>query len=232
MIRDMSSIKAAIATVRWKRFAALAGVAVLGLTVLFLWLAGVDLPALRDGMLHWLKDSHPAWLVSALVLLPLVGVPVSPFMILAGAKWGIGLGWLVCVAGLAVHFTIAWALAVWLVRDWIFRLLQWLAPDLEIPDKTVRRDVAWILFFRITPGIPLFVQNYALGLARVRFAPYMIYSMAVQSVYAMSFILFGSAIFTGRIGQAAAGVLLAVAALVAFKLIRTSIEDRRNSRAG
>jgi uncharacterized membrane protein YdjX (TVP38/TMEM64 family) len=39
---------------------------------------------------------------------------------------------------------------------------------------------------RVTPGVPLCIQNYLLGLAGVKFARYLLLSLPAQAAYALA----------------------------------------------
>lgn len=59
----------------------------------------VDLGGIR----HWLQERNGPVVFLLIVLLPLFGFPVSLAQILAGAKFGIGLGFLVTTISILVH---------------------------------------------------------------------------------------------------------------------------------
>jgi uncharacterized membrane protein YdjX (TVP38/TMEM64 family) len=75
--------------------------------------------------------------------------------------------------------------------------------------------MSFTLVFRITPGIPFFLQNYVLGLARVPFRTYFIVSLLAQTAWTFGFVISGGAIFEGNFGLAITGCcLLTVATLI------------------
>ena len=71
------------------------------------------------------------------------------------------------------------------------RLIVWLGY--AVPSRADHRSWELTLVLRIVPGVPFFLQNYLLGLARVRFGIYMLVSLAVPSVHLLIAVLAGDA---------------------------------------
>lgn len=163
-------------------------------------------------------NAHPALLFLALALLPLVGVPASPLIIAAGVRLGTGAGFALVVAALLCDFSLGY----WLARRWMRTpLTRWLVGRGHVVPVLAPADEAqFILLFRITPGIPLFVQNYVLGLAGVNFTRYLLISLPVQAVYALTFVWFGNSLADNEAWKLALGVALLVAIGLAVGLLR------------
>ena len=163
-------------------------------------------------------NAHPALLFLALALLPLVGVPASPLIIAAGVRLGTGAGFALVVAALLCDFSLGY----WLARRWMRTpLTRWLAGRGHVVPVLAPADEAqFILLFRITPGIPLSVQNYVLGLAGVDFTRYLLISLPVQAVYALTFVWFGNSLADNEAWKLALGVALLVAIGLAVGLLR------------
>jgi uncharacterized membrane protein YdjX (TVP38/TMEM64 family) len=200
----------------------LAVVAVVLLAGAALLLRGVDPRALIERGLAMVRDAGPAAFFVAMALLPAAGVPILAFSLTAGPAFAgrIGMGWVVVFALLAVtaNFTLTYFLARRALRPLLEKLvvrLGYKLPQVAAGDAT---DLA--ILVRVTPGIPLSVQNYLLGLADVPFGKYFAVSAAVTWVYQTAFVLFGEALLHGR-GKVAmiAGSLL-IAAVTATHLVR------------
>ena len=76
------------------------------------------------------------------------------------------------------------------------------------------------LMLRITPGVPLFVQNYTLGLLGVPLLHSLAIALPISALYASGFVLTGGAIFKGHIGLVVAGVSILAAASIGINLAR------------
>jgi uncharacterized membrane protein YdjX (TVP38/TMEM64 family) len=177
----------------------------------------------------WFRESHPLWLIAGMALLPLVPFPISPLWILAGIRFGFLGGLAACFAAMVVNLFLAYGLALILGRPLINRLVSFTGYTLPKIPRT--DETKWIFLFRITPGIPLVVQNYTLGVARVNFWRYLLISIIVQISYAAAFLLFGSALFSGTTGWAISGVLLAISLFIVFRLIQKRLAARAVSPA-
>lgn len=189
---------------------------------------GTTLRELFSGFLGWLEHSHWWWLVCALIICPLAGLPISPFYVLAGMKFGVLGGVLIASACLFVHLLLAYILSAWVCRGMILKWMKRRNPSSSLPSVPQKDEIKWILFLRIAPGIPMVVQNYTLGLARVQLMPYMVFSMLVQVVYAAAFILFGTAVFSGVMGKAILGVAGAIALLILLNLAGRYVRRKFN----
>ncbi len=157
-------------------------------------------------------------LVGAQVLLPLLGVPISPLWIATGIHAGAGLGGLLSALALVLNQTLGY----WLARKWLRRPIEaWLrtrgktAPQIPEAEETL-----WVLLLRVTPGVPLFVQNYLLGLAQVRFVRYLVISFPVQLAYAVAFVSLGHAFKDSNVWRGMLAVSGLAAVAVAVLLVR------------
>jgi uncharacterized membrane protein YdjX (TVP38/TMEM64 family) len=126
---------------------------------------------------------------------------------------GAARGFALVMAGLVVDFTLGY----WLARRWLrVPLSGWLARrGYSVPKLSAADEIPFILLFRVTPGMPLVVQNYLLGLAEVNFRRYLLISLAVQSVYALGFVWLGQSLQQSSAWK----LLLGVSALVALGLM-------------
>jgi len=164
-------------------------------------------------LLEWIAQAPPGVLFAALVLLPLVGIPVSPVWIAVGLRMGTFWGTLIALAALLVNFTLAYGLAIRFIRG---RLRTWLeSRGKALPAMTPGDETRWIVLVRIAPGFPLFLQNYLLGMAGVGFIRYLILSLPIQGLYAFLFISLGTSLSGSGLWRA----VIAVSGLVAAGLL-------------
>lgn len=165
-------------------------------------------------LLEWISEAPPLVLFAALVIAPLIGIPISPIWIAVGIRMGTFWGTLVALVALLLNFTLAYGLAIRFARG---RIRSWIErKGKALPSLTAGDETRWIILVRITPGFPLFLQNYLLGMAGVNFVRYLLLSLPIQGVYAFLFIslgtsLSGSGLWRGIIaasGLVAAGILI------------------------
>ncbi|MCW1885179.1 VTT domain-containing protein [Luteolibacter flavescens] len=175
-------------------------------------------------------SQYPWVLFVALVILPGLGFPAGVLLLLAGVVWGSQPSTcLLALAGILLNVTWTHCLAAGLARR---RIVRWMGPRLQpwldLP-RTDLMKVAWLL--RVTPGVPLFLQNYALGALGVPLRLSLLTALPIVALYTCGFVLTGGAIFDGRLGLAISGVALLAAAAIAMRLIR-SRQAKPGSDAG
>ncbi|MCW1924152.1 VTT domain-containing protein [Luteolibacter arcticus] len=167
----------------------------------------------KDRLLEVLNTAPPALFLAGMVLLPLGPFPVSVLFVLAGARFGAVAGFGLGMLALAVNMTLGYWLARRVVRT---PLERWLTGrGIAVPRLGSEDELRFLLLFRIAPGMPLFLQNYILGLAEVGFGRYLAVSLLAQLPYAVGFVWIGQALTESSAWK----VVLTVAGVVALALL-------------
>ena len=191
---------------------------------------------MTESLTHWwhvlldtVSAAHPAWLFLAIAFLPLVGMPASPLLIAAGIRLGTALGFVLVLGALLVNLTAGY----WLARRWMrVPLTRWLERrGYKIPQLTPADETQFILLFRVTPGVPLFVQNYLLGLAGVNFRRYLLVSLPVQAAYALAFVWFGQSLNSRATWRVMLGTGALIAAALLVSLMRRWLSRRATAKS-
>ncbi len=197
------------------RIKILVGLAALGLVVAGVLalkfghkLGEIDIQAAID----WIGRFGPVPFFTAMAILPCFWVPVSPFLLLAGAIYDMPTALLGSAAALATNMALSWLLAGKLFRPIFERLVH--RFGYSVPELTHQSMVTVAVLLRITPGMPFPLQNYLLGLARMPFLWYMGVSLPINLALALSIVLFGDAVLKGNTTL----ILLAVSLFVALSL--------------
>lgn len=181
---------------------------VLGVALLF-WQG--DAQAL---LLGWRERAGPVPFFVAMAVLPLLGVPFTPFFVVAGATFGIGIGLVGTFAALALNLLLSFRIASSDLRPWLERLLRrtpWDLPDLE---EDRRRALRFALLMKLAPGVPAFIKHYAIALAGVPFAVYFLVSLGISAPYVVSFVVLGESLLSRDIGPGIAALALLVLASI------------------
>jgi uncharacterized membrane protein YdjX (TVP38/TMEM64 family) len=209
---------------RNRRFHLLAAVGlVLGLGVVVLaWRMGLDLKILKEG---WLRSEaflreRPWWLFGALVILPGLPVPTSALLLLAGTVWRDRpvMACAICLLALALNMTWTYWAAARPGRGLVEKMLA--SGTWRIPEMPRGNHLRFILILRLTPGFPLFIQNYLLGFMRVPFRLYLPVSMACSGLIACGVVLSGAGVAGGNFMPAITGVGLIVVGMVVVQIVR------------
>jgi len=184
----------------------------------FWWLKIHDFDVRRsiDAGVVVLRDAGPLAFFSAMAVLPAVGCPLSIFTLTAGTafagRMGLPLVLVWCGLALAINMALTYWLAAVGLRPWLEQLIARTKYKVPVLDEADHSELTLIVRFS---GPPFFVQNYLLGLARVRFFTFMWVSWAVVMPMCAGFVVFGDAILHGK-GRVA---FIGFSAIVAVSLI-------------
>jgi len=169
-----------------------------------------------ETLISHFETLHPAFFILGLALLPLGPVPVSPLWLLAGMRFGPAVGIAMSFGCLLLNFSLAYLLSAKLFRQQLERILR--NRKSKIPKIPQEDELKFTFLIRLVPGNPLCVQNYLLGIMRVRPVLYFGVGIPIQLMYATGFIVFGKALFEGQLGTILFATLLLVVILIGGKL--------------
>ncbi len=164
----------------------------------------------REAVITWREQTGPLPFFSAMAILPAFGVPLTPFLILAGAVFGTRLGLIGAAVAIGLNLALCYVLARRL-RPLLANLLQRFSYDLPDFAERGRSALRFTLAVKAAPGVPAFIKNYGLALAGVPFPLYFGLSMAMTAIYALLLIVIGESLLEHRPDRA----LLVAALLVA-----------------
>lgn len=198
-------------------------IAVAGVVVLlsFVW----DKPSAMAA----LRQAGPVPFFAVMAVAPALGVPLTPFFLLAGAGFGVVVG----LVGSAVALAVNLCLCFWIARSALERPLRSLLARFryQLPSFAAGGTSAarFAVLVKLAPGLPAAVKHYALALAGVPFAIYFVVSMLVTGIYAGTIVLLGeSALDRDVTGTLVAGALVVVVGvLVAWWRSRVRAENAR-----
>ncbi|HLS28122.1 MAG TPA: hypothetical protein VK041_05690 [Opitutales bacterium] len=164
----------------------------------------------------------------AMAILPTFGFPVTPFYLLAGATFGIGVSLIATTLSQALNLILAY----WLSRRYLRGPIEWMIRKTKyrIPEISSENFVKFAVLVRITPGPPNFVKSFILVFARIPFVPYFVVSLPITMGYAVGIIIFGDSVADGQPLQAVGGVLFLVLFMLVIKVIGNAISKRRELR--
>lgn len=203
-------------------------VVVVGLVLAALLLRGVDVRGLVDAVFVWIREAGPWVFFGAMALLPAFGFPIAPFYLIAGEAFAAQLTLPGVIAAALSSMAVNFALSFWLshraLRPLAERLLS--RTKYRVPQVSPENETTVAVLVRVTPGPPLFVQSYLLGLSGVRFRTYMAVSLGAHVFMGTGFIVCGKALMSGKGGMAVLGVMVLVVAVALVQLVRKRVAKR------
>jgi uncharacterized membrane protein YdjX (TVP38/TMEM64 family) len=141
------------------------------------------------------RDTHPLLFVLLLLVLPLVGFPISLFMVLSGIKFGWLAGLCLFAIVIPLHLLAAYLIAGLVLRPWLVTILS--KRGHHIP-RLPRKDREFYVFlFMVIPGLPYMIKNYLLSLSGIDLRIYIRTATLGALIIATPLITLGGAIAKG-----------------------------------
>ncbi|WP_146180251.1 VTT domain-containing protein [Opitutus sp. ER46] len=132
---------------------------------------------------------RPGPLLVAMMVLPLVGFPIVPVYLVAGARFGAWGGGLVVALVTAAHLLGSFVIARTVLRGPLERrLVRWQAHLPQIPRD---EEAAVAVIAVLVPGLPYVVRNYLLAMAGIRFAVFFWVCLPIHVIRSYVSILVG-----------------------------------------
>lgn len=189
------------------------------------WKLGVDGPMLKtawQAVEVFLMD-RPWLLFVGLAVLPGLMVPMSALLVLAGTVWRDqpAFACAACLVASAVNMAWTYWVAARPGRVLVERLLE--ATTIRIPELPLGNHLRMILILRLTPGVPLCIQNYALGFFRVPFRLYLPVSVGCNGLITIGMVLSTAGVAKGNLMPLLSGVALVGLGLVVVQGVRAKM---------
>ena len=155
-------------------------------------------------------QAHPAMVLLPSVILPAVGFPVAPFLVLLGLRFGSVWGTVIMLGVMPFHL----AFSFWFTRAVAGRWIRILAEkfNVSIPQLPENRRLGFGFLFMAIPGLSYALKNVLLPLSGIRFFSYMACAWLIQGIMGIPFIIMGRAVVKWdiRLLALAGGVLVAI----------------------
>lgn len=138
------------------------------------------------------EQTSPATFFALMAVLPILGFPISVFLVVAGLKFGLLVGLAVSAAVMPIHLAAAYLLAGRLLHDPIRRLAVKIGYEIpRVPDASA---ASFTFVFFAVPGIPYALKNLLLPLGGIPFRLYFITGWIVQWVMGIPFMGVGDGV--------------------------------------
>jgi uncharacterized membrane protein YdjX (TVP38/TMEM64 family) len=168
----------------------------------------------REAVLAWKESASPPLFFAAMAILPAFGVPLTPFYLIAGATFGVRNGLVGSLIALSLNLSICYLVARKIPRAWLHHAPNRFGqnfPNFEGEDKS--GAVRFTMFVKLTPGVPMLLKNYLIGLSGVPFDVYLCTSLVTSAAYAVPLMLLGDSLFDHSFRKASIAVVLALVAV-------------------
>jgi len=185
----------------------LAGVLMLAALVGLIWASRSMNP---EWLEEWKANVHPLHFFAVMTLAQIVGMPGTPFYLMAPLAYGIPLSLVGTLLSLSVTLILAYAVVRGGLGPLVQRILD--RSGYQLPDLNGGRGLRFTLLLRFLPALPAAVKNYMLAIAGVPFPTYFVLSLVISFLYAAPLIILGESVFERdwSLLIGAAAVLLAV----------------------
>jgi uncharacterized membrane protein YdjX (TVP38/TMEM64 family) len=114
----------------------------------------------------------PLVLVLVYIIATVLFVPGTILTLVAGAIFGLGIGFLVVSVGSTIGAALAFLIARYAARDRVAAMAQGNRHFAAIDRAIAEGGWKIVALLRLSPAIPFNLQNYLYGLTQVRFWPY------------------------------------------------------------
>jgi len=176
----------------------------------------------------WINpETGPFLFILFMLVLPVFGVSIVLFLVLAGVKFGAAAGLLVAAITMAVHLLATYGITHSLLKGRIDRLLR---LENTAPDLPLGRSPRFAVVFMLVPGVPYAVKNYLLALSGYSLWRYFLIGWTTQVIMGIPLVVFGKAL-----KQTSHPFIYLLLALLFFGLAFPWLRKRyfgRRSRAG
>lgn len=142
---------------------------------------------------NYLSDGvSPALFLVLMAVLPIVGAPISIFLVLVGMKFGVAGGILLSSLTMFFHLVCTYYLVHSFLRSRIIRLIRYL--KLPVPSSRNLPTNLHAFIFMIIPGLPYALKNNLLDLSGIPDVPYLVIGWTTQFGFSLPFIILGGAV--------------------------------------
>jgi uncharacterized membrane protein YdjX (TVP38/TMEM64 family) len=192
-----------------KKLVAIAMVIVALAAVLWIYRDRVD----REAIVAFAEGLSLPWYIAALFLLPLIGFPITPLLVVAGIRFGFAGGMALAAGAIFFHHVISFRVTHGLFRD---RLRNRLArAGHEIPAIDPKHQAWFTALFAAIHGPPYAAKLYLLALTDVPFRIFLWVGAPIYAFFCVIPIGAGSAVNTFKpwVIYALVGMSIALMAL-------------------
>lgn len=162
-----------------------------------------------------IHEAGPVPYFAALALLPCLGLPTTPFFLLAGPAFGVP----VSIIGSALALAIQFSVTYWLARNYLRAWMESLVARTKYSIPEVRPKHYWTgaLLIKLPPGVHPAFKHSVMALAGIPFPIYFVVAWPLSVVYGIGAILVGDSVWDRDVHMLAVGLVLIVLVVLAVR---------------
>jgi uncharacterized membrane protein YdjX (TVP38/TMEM64 family) len=169
---------------------------------------GILLSKIKDFVMT--PNAQTEWFLVALVFLPVLGVPLSLFCIMAGVKFGFGWGMVAIGVAMIGHMLMCFAAMHSYIKPVVKRFLD--RRGYSSPSMNEASQVNWAIGIVAVPVLPYMVKNILTASGTLPLKTYLLINWPLQLAHSVPYVMFSGAVKQQNIGLMwlAVGLFLAL----------------------
>jgi uncharacterized membrane protein YdjX (TVP38/TMEM64 family) len=198
-----------------------------GVALLLWWLAGHEVAQ------TWKHEARPLPFFTAMAVLPSLGIPVTPFLLLAGATFGTAAGLVGSLVAIAANLLLSFWIARGGLRPMLERMIERTNYSLPSVGEGRAASLRFATLVKLAPGIPG-IKHYVIVLAGVPLPIYLFVCLGITGLYAVALVFIGESLLDHDLVKlvGADAALLALIAGAAFVYWRVKKRGRGAPTSG
>ena len=136
-------------------------------------------------------QTHPAGLIAAYVILPIIGFPIMPLLILLGVRFDSLYGSIIMTMIMPLHLAVSYWLVHTHIQTWIRRQAE--SRAINVPEIPEKHRLRFAFLFMALPGLSYSLKNYLLPMSGLSFFPFLVCGWLPQALLNVPFVIMGAA---------------------------------------
>jgi len=210
---------------------------VMSVMFIFLRSLNIDFSNLKPEEIKTWVDSLGFWgpffYILIYIFRPLILLPAGITSATAGIIWGPALGFFYLQIAANLSSTIEFLIARYLARDFVASKLK--GKLLELDKKIEKHGFLTVFLIRVIPNIPWDIQNFSLGVTKVKFKDYFLATFIGIMPLSFAIVFFGASLIKvatdpKNLWIMAVAIIFFVAVFYLQKILRKKqLEDKKTS---
>jgi uncharacterized membrane protein YdjX (TVP38/TMEM64 family) len=169
------------------------------------------------------ENSNTPLFIILLLFLPLAGVPMTLFCLVAGSKFGVGWGTLAIALAMLWHLTLCYWLMQSYFKRWIMDFIQHRFQT--IPEFSPDRQLTFSVSLMAVPVLPYMVKNIVVASSHFGYFRYLLIAWPIQLLFSLPFIMLTGAVHRQNIHMIWVAALAFIALWLALRWFQAKLRS-------